>query len=137
MTIELDHTIVPSHDRTRQAQFLADLLGVEWEEPHGEFAPVYVNQEMTFDFQDRDDFTYHHYCFRVSDEGFDEIFGRIKDRNIPYRSSPRGETDYTVRTRDGGKNIYWTCADGHIWEILTVSYARKGYQPDQPQAVRA
>ena len=44
---------------------------------------------------------------------------------MPYRSTPRGETDMTINTRLGGRNLYWEDADGHLWEILTVSYARR------------
>jgi predicted lactoylglutathione lyase len=33
----------------------------------------------------------------------------------------------------GGRNIYWNDADGHVWEILTVSYAR----PRSSTAVRS
>lgn len=29
-----------------------------------------------------------------------------------------------VNRRLGGKNVYSKDADGHLWEILTVSYAR-------------
>ncbi len=29
-----------------------------------------------------------------------------------------------INTRGGGKNLYWSDADGHNWEMLTVSYAR-------------
>jgi hypothetical protein len=25
----------------------------------------------------------------------------------------------------GGRNFYWTDDDGHIWEVLTISYARQ------------
>jgi hypothetical protein len=31
----------------------------------------------------------------------------------------------TINTRLGGKNLYWQDADGHLWEILTISYARR------------
>jgi hypothetical protein len=41
---------------------------------------------------------------------------------------PLGETDFTVRTRDGGKNICWNCPDGHVSEILTISYDRMDWQ---------
>ncbi len=41
-----------------------------------------------------------------------------------YRSQPNGPTDMKINTRLGGRNIYWTDANQHIWEILTVSYAR-------------
>ena len=34
-----------------------------------------------------------------------------------------------INTRLGGKNLYWQDADGHLWEILTVSYARPENAP--------
>jgi len=95
-----------------------------WEESRGGFAPVYVNETLTVDFADRERFESHHYCFHVSDDEFDAIFGRIKAAGITYRSRPHGEDDMQITTRLGGKNLYWQDADGHLWEILTVSYAR-------------
>jgi catechol 2,3-dioxygenase-like lactoylglutathione lyase family enzyme len=124
MAIQLDHVIVPSHHRRESARFLAELLGVRWEEPRGEFAPVYVNDSLTLDFADREQFERHHLCFRVGDAEFDEILARIERAGITYRSRPRGEDDMQINRRLGGKNLYWQDADGHLWEILTVSYAR-------------
>jgi hypothetical protein len=34
-----------------------------------------------------------------------------------------------INTRLGGRNIYWTDAHGHVWEILTISYARPEASP--------
>jgi hypothetical protein len=126
MPILLDHLIVPSHDKAAGARFLGELLGVPWEPgaPGGPFAPVYINDTLTMDFADRDQFASHHYCFYVSDWDFDAIFDRIQARDIAYRSSPNGPVDMKVNTRAGGKNLYWNDADGHVWEMLTVSYAR-------------
>ena len=124
MAIQLDHVIVPSHDRLAGAKFLAELLDVPWAESQGSFTPVYVNDGLTLDFADRDRFEGHHFCFRVGEEAFDAIFGRIQSARVPYRSHPRGENDMQINARLGGKNLYWDDADGHLWEILTVSYAR-------------
>ncbi|HYS18328.1 MAG TPA: VOC family protein [Candidatus Binatia bacterium] len=129
MAILLDHVIVPSHNRRESAQLLADLLGVPWEEPRGEFAPVYVNDSLTVDFADREQFERHHLCFRVSDADFDAIFARLQAAGLKYRSRPRGEDDMQINTRLGGKNVYWQDADGHLWEILTISYARPNTPP--------
>jgi hypothetical protein len=30
-----------------------------------------------------------------------------------------------VNTQHGGRIVYWNEADGHVWEALTVSYARR------------
>jgi hypothetical protein len=123
MPILLDHLIVPSRDNNAGAQFLGELLGVPWE-PGDHFAPVHVNDTLTIDFLTREPFESHHYCFHVSDEDFEAIFARIKARSIPYRSTPTGPVDMQINTRNGGKNLYWHDADGHNWEMLTVSYAR-------------
>ena len=126
MAIQLDHIIGPAHDRVEAARRLAGLLDVAWDKTQGEFSPVYVNEGLTLDFARRPDFEgRHHICFRVSDADFDAIFGRIQAAKIRYRSRPHGEDDLKVNTRLGGKNLYWQDSDGHLWEILTVSYARQ------------
>jgi catechol 2,3-dioxygenase-like lactoylglutathione lyase family enzyme len=126
MAIQVDHIIVPAQDRVEAARRLAGLLDVPWEKTQGEFSPVYVNDGLTLDFAQRPEFEgRHHICFRVSDADFDAIFGRIRAAGLAYRSRPHGENDMTINTRLGGKNLYWQDADGHLWEILTVSYARR------------
>ena len=103
MAIQLDHVIVPSHNRVAAAKSLAGLLGVPWQESQGSFTPVYVNEALTLDFADRDRFEGHHVCFRVDDAEFDAIFGRIQAAQIAYRSSPRGENDMQINRRLGGR----------------------------------
>lgn len=44
-------------------------------------------------------------------------------------STPLGEDDMQINWRLGGGNAYWQDADGHLWEILTVSYARMDSPP--------
>ncbi|HZP36594.1 MAG TPA: VOC family protein [Methylomirabilota bacterium] len=125
MPIQLDHLIVPSRNPAAGAKMLASLLDVPWREAQdGPFTPVFVNDGLTVDFAEGAQFDYHHYCFRVTEAEFDAIHGRIVGAGIPYRSTPLGETDMKINRRLGGKNLYWNDADGHIWEILTVSYAR-------------
>jgi catechol 2,3-dioxygenase-like lactoylglutathione lyase family enzyme len=125
MAILLDHLIVPSHNPVASAQFLADLLGVPWEAERGHFTPVYVNADLTLDFAQREQFDWHHYCFHVSEAEFDSIFARVGAAGITYRSTPLGDHDMQINTRLGGRNFYWNDSDGHIWEVLTVSYARQ------------
>jgi hypothetical protein len=127
MTIQLDHTIVPSRDRKAAAELLATLLGVPWAESGvGTFCPVYVNDGLTFDFdQAHGPFPVQHYCFRVSETEFDGILARLEAHRIPYRSAPHGPVDMQINTQHGGRIVYWNEPDGHVWEILTVSYARQ------------
>ena len=124
MTIHLDHTIVPTHHKLASAKLLAELLGVPWAESGaGPFSPVYVNDGLTLDFIDTDEpFPIYHFCFRVGQDEFNSILGRIQAAGIKYRSEVRGPEDMQVNAQLG--NVYWNEPDGHQWEMLTVSYAR-------------
>ena len=73
MTIELNHTIVPSHDKEAAAKFFARIFGLQYEGLAGHFAPVRVNDSLTLDFDDDEGFGSHHLAFKVSDEEFDPI----------------------------------------------------------------
>jgi catechol 2,3-dioxygenase-like lactoylglutathione lyase family enzyme len=127
MTIHLDHFIVPSYHKATSAEQLAQLLGVPWAEAGvGPFCSVYVNDGLTLDFDEESEpFPVQHYCFRVNQQEFDAILGRIKAAGIRYRSTPHGPVDMQVNTQHGGSIVYWNEPAGHVWEILTVSYARR------------
>ena len=126
MTVHLDHMIVPARDRRAAAELLAAILGVAWAESGaGPFCPVYVNDGLTLDFDQADGpFPVLHYCFRVSDTEFDALVARLVARGIAYRSTPHGPVDMQINTGHGGRIVYWSEPDGHVWEALTVSYAR-------------
>lgn len=126
MAIELDHILVPSRDRLASAKLLAHLLGVPWSPTGiGPFAPVYVNDGLTFDFdQWSEPFPLIHYCFRVGEDEFDAILQRIRASGIAYRSAVHGPVDHLIDSAHGGRIVYWNEPDGHQWEMLTVSYAR-------------
>jgi hypothetical protein len=128
MAVQLDHVIVPSRDRQTGAESLATILGVPWERTTavGPFSPVYVNDGLTFDFaQAEGPFPLLHYCFRVNEAEFDAILGRLQSRQIAYRSKPMGPADMAIDTHHGGRGVYWNEPEGHVWEALTVSYARQ------------
>ena len=128
MSIDLDHLMVPARDKIASAKLLAGLLGVPWSETGiGPFAPVYVNDRLTFDFDEwPEPFPRIHYCFRVGENEFDAILQRIKSAGIPFRGDVHGPVDNRVNTYHGGRIVYWNEPDGHQWEMLTVSYARQG-----------
>src|SRR5262245_670792 len=123
----LDHFTVPCRDKTVSAKLLADLLGVPWSPAAaGPFCAVYINDGLTLDFDETTEpFPILHFCFRVSQEAFTTILGRIKSAGIPYRSSVHGPVDMEIDTQHGSRIVYWNEPDGHQWELLTVSYARQ------------
>ncbi len=121
MSITLNHTIVPAHDKEASAKHFAHLFGLKYEGPMGPFAPVRINDTLTLDFDDRrgERFDRHHYAFHVSDAEFDAIFERVKAAGIVYGSSPGSLEDGKINNWRGGRGVYFRDLDGHILELLT------------------
>jgi catechol 2,3-dioxygenase-like lactoylglutathione lyase family enzyme len=127
MPIQLDHTLVSAADRRASAQLLSRILDVPWSETGvGPFCPVFVNDGLTLDFdQVEGEPVVQHFCFRMSDPEFDALIGRLDALGIAYRSTPHGPVDGKINSHLGGRLVYWSQPDGHVWEALTVSYARQ------------
>jgi catechol 2,3-dioxygenase-like lactoylglutathione lyase family enzyme len=127
MAIQLDHLMVPARDKLAAAKLLAELLDVPWSPTSvGPFAAVFVNDGLTFDFDQWPvPIPLIHYCFRVDQQAFDAILARIRAAGIAYRSAVHGPVDHAVDRAHGGSIVYWNEPDGHQWEMLTVSYARQ------------
>ena len=119
MAIILNHTIVPAHDKEASARFFARIFGLKYQGPAGHFAPVQVNDTLTLDFDNSDQFEHHHYAFHVSDAEFDAVLERVKAEAIPYGSGPFSREDMQLNTRRGGRGVYFDDPDGHILELLT------------------
>jgi hypothetical protein len=71
---------------------------------------------------DHDEITQRHYAFLVTEDEFDAIFGRIKDRGLAYSADPSGNKLGEINTNDGGRGVYWDDPNGHRLEIITVPY---------------
>lgn len=119
MSIRLNHTIVPTRDNVGAATWFADIFGLVYEGDQGHFAPVRVNDDLTLDFDTRQEFESHHYAFLVDDDTFDAIFERIKNARISYGSGPRTLEDGKFNHRKGGRGVYFRDPDGHILELMT------------------
>jgi len=119
MTIVLNHTIVPVGDKARGARFLAELLGLEVGEQAGAFAPVQINADLTFDFDDRLGARPGHYAFLVDDGTFDRALGLAQARDLEYGSEPR-LSDGQINHLGGGRGVYIRDPDGIAYEFFTT-----------------
>ncbi|MBP2476699.1 catechol 2,3-dioxygenase-like lactoylglutathione lyase family enzyme [Crossiella equi] len=123
MAIELNHTIVHSTDKKAGAAFLTDLFGLPDAVPFGPFMAVHLSNSVTLDYLDVEGTpTVNHYAFLVTDEEFDDIFGRIQDRGLDYWADPARSRPGEINTNDGGRGVYFLGPDDHVLEIITVSY---------------
>jgi catechol 2,3-dioxygenase-like lactoylglutathione lyase family enzyme len=120
MAIKLNHTIVPAKDKNAAAKFFAKLFGLEYSGAAGHFAPVRVNDELTLDFDNAENFDIHHYAFHVNDDEFDAIFGRVRKEGITFGSTPWSLDDGELNDWGGGKGVYFRDPNGHLLELMTV-----------------
>jgi catechol 2,3-dioxygenase-like lactoylglutathione lyase family enzyme len=119
MAIELNHTIVNARDKAESAAVLAELLGLDAPQEVGPFAVVKLSNGVSLDFMDHPDPPRQHYAFLVSEDEFDEIFGRIRAKELPYWADPYHRRPGAINTHDGGRGVYWRDPNGHNLEILT------------------
>lgn len=120
MAIVLNHTIVPARDKDAAARWFARIFGLRYEGAKGHFAPVKVNESLTLLFDGDDSFGAGHYAFHVSDDEFDEIFGRVKDEGVAFGSAPGRFADGQLNDWNGGRGVYFRSPDGHILELMTA-----------------
>lgn len=118
MAVELNHTIASAHDCEASATFLADILGLPAPTRYGPFLMVVTSNGVALDFMDTGgEITPQHYAFLISEPEFDEILGRIKERNLSFWADPRKSRQGAINTADGGRGLYFEDPDGHFLEI--------------------
>ena len=129
--MELNHLLVPCHDKVKSADYFARLMGLQTQ-PVAHFAPVKITEGLVLDFAEIDDvslwvnekshFARQHYAFKVSEDEFEGIFGRVQAEGLKYGSGPGPEHlyDMEVDHRRGGNRIYFDEMNGHSIEIFTA-----------------
>jgi catechol 2,3-dioxygenase-like lactoylglutathione lyase family enzyme len=123
MAVQLNHLIVWSRDQAASAAFLAEILGLPDPVASPPFTAVQVTNNVQLDYLNAGrDVSPQHYAFLVSEAEFDEIFGRIRDRGVPYWAGPGHSGPGRFNTRDGGRGVYFDDPDGHALEIITRPY---------------
>jgi catechol 2,3-dioxygenase-like lactoylglutathione lyase family enzyme len=123
MAVQLNHTIVPARDPQASALFLAEILGRDAPGRFGPFWTVALDNGVTLDFLHAEAAVpIGHYAFLVSEAEFDTIFGRIRDRALPYWADPMHSRAFEINRNDGGRGVYWNDPDGHSLEIITRPY---------------
>ena len=123
MAVQLNHTIVSARDKRESATFLAEMLGLDAPTAFGPFLVVQVDNDVSLDFADAGGpVTPQHYAFLVGEPEFDQIFGRIRERALPYWADPGRRRPGEVNTNDGGRGVYWEDPSGHFLEIITRPY---------------
>ncbi|HJW50892.1 MAG TPA: VOC family protein [Burkholderiaceae bacterium] len=123
MSVRLNHTIVWCRDKRASAQFLTDILGLSRPTIFGPFLVVELGNEVSLDFHEQEgSIARQHYAFLLSEEEFDEVFARIRERRLDYWADPARERAGEINHNDGGRGVYFDDPDGHFLEIITRPY---------------
>jgi extradiol dioxygenase family protein len=129
MSIKLNHTIVAAKDKTESATFLTELFDLPEPESFGHFLVVAVANDVSLDYAeapDGEEIRPQHYAFLVSDDEFDSIHGKIRDRGMQHWADPRGSRPGEINHIDGGRGVYFQDPAGHYLEIITRPYGSGG-----------
>ncbi|HVY80320.1 MAG TPA: VOC family protein [Steroidobacteraceae bacterium] len=124
MAIHLNHTIVHARDPVASATFFSEILGLPPPQRFGPFMDVDLANGVTLAFiqAEPDEIVVEHYAFLVSEPEFDQIFARIRERNLPYWADPAHRHPGEINHNDGGRGVYWNDPNGHYLEIITRPY---------------
>jgi catechol 2,3-dioxygenase-like lactoylglutathione lyase family enzyme len=125
MPITLNHTIVHARDQRASADFYSEVFGLADAEPFGPFLDIQTANDVTLAILGTDEaFEPQHYAFLVSDEEFDQIFGRVKARGLDFWADPACRRQGEINTHFGGRGVYFRDPAGHLLEIITRPYGR-------------
>ncbi len=130
MTVTLNHTIVWCRDNKVSARYLTELLGLEEAKPFGPFMVVEMANGVSLDYHEfydpNSEILSQHYAFLVTEDDFDEIFGRIQLRGQDHWADPGRNAKGEINHNDGGRGVYFQDPDGHVLEIFTRPYGSGG-----------
>ena len=119
MSVSLNHTIVWCRDKRVSARYLTELLGLGDAKPFGPFMTVEVANGVSLDYHDFYDpsgeILSQHYAFLVTEDEFDEIFGRIRAGGQDYWADPGLGSKRMINHRDGGRGVYSRTPMGTSW----------------------
>ena len=127
MTVFFDHTIVPSTDRKRSADFFTEILGLPEAHVEEPFLVVHLGNDaaLAFGGWDKTVENGQHYAFLMSEEEFDGFFARLNERGLDYWADASCNKPGEINHDDGGRGVYFRDPDGNFLEVITVRYGAR------------
>ncbi len=126
MAITFNHTIVAAKDREESATLLHRAVRPA-QAPRSSVrswrsTSTTGSASTTRRSAEDEDIRPQHYAFLVSEDEFDAIYGRIRERGMQHWADPRGSRPGEINHNDGGRGVYFQDPGGHYLEILTRPY---------------
>lgn len=125
VAIELNHTIVPARRGEESARWFTELFGMPEPARFGQFWQVSTANGVDLDFDtcgDDGSFTLQHYAFLVTEDEFDAILTRVRERGMEHWADPGRRHAGEINHHDGGRGVYFPSNDDHLLEVITRPY---------------
>ena len=126
MSVMLNHIIVWCRNNQLSARYVTETLGLKEAKPWGPFMVVEMSNGVSLDYHDFYDLDGEilpqHYAFMVTEDDFNDIFGRIEAGGQDYWADPGLSTKGEINDNDGGRGVYFQDLDRHLLEIITRPY---------------
>lgn len=132
MAIVIDHSIVPSQDKEKAAEFYAEIFGLEdmGEQLGTPFHALRINESSILFFENSSDPDspwargIHHYAFAMDPERFQQVFSRIQTAGIPYEDNSAKPANMkgpgtAPGAKGRGKSVYFKDPSANLLEIRT------------------
>ena len=122
--MNIDHLILNVNDIAASVDFYVKVLGFQLEGEDGPFTVIRVSDDFTLQLAPWGTKGNEHYAFALSREAFDDVFDRLKEKQIPY-----GPSFHSVGTNTGpgietgargsAPTLYMLDPNKHLIEIRT------------------
>ena len=123
MSAQLNHTIVWCHDQAKSAHFVAQVLGLPAPRRFMQFLVVDLSNNVSLDYYETTDpVALQHLAFLVSEQEFDGVLGRIRERVPQIWADPARTMPGEINHHFGGRGVYFQDPDGHLLEVITQPY---------------
>src|SRR5699024_4164410 len=105
MSIRLNHTVVYAKNHAASVR---------------EFTAVHINSELSIYFMNHDNITLEqHLAFDVDGHFFDLMLNQLKEKKIPFGSTPFERENHRTDHDFASCGIFWTNMDGCLFYIMT------------------
>jgi catechol 2,3-dioxygenase-like lactoylglutathione lyase family enzyme len=123
MNVQLNHTIVWCRDQAKSTEFLTRILGLPPAKRFMHFLVIELSNDVSIDyFETTDPIALQHLAFRVSEQDFDVVLGRLREHVPRIWADPARTQPGEINHFGGGRGVYFQDPNGHLFEVLTRSY---------------
>lgn len=120
--MQIDHLIMKVNELEKSVEFYSEVMGYDYEGMQEPFGVIRVSESFQLQLAPWGTEGFEHYAFAVTQDQFDTIFERVKEREIDYGPSFHGVGDNVGPGEETGAKgnaptLYFYDPNQHLIEI--------------------